>query len=123
MAQKEVDRHPHDAMIKANEFYLLDKYIKAVDDQEKLLFQMAKIEWLSKGVKNSRYFDKLVKGRKSMNRVISICDELGNRHEGDKVADKFVEHFSNFSSKKNSVKEMDSIEELFTSKLSNNDAI
>ncbi|GJY12531.1 hypothetical protein Tco_0381840 [Tanacetum coccineum] len=50
MAQKEVDRYPYGAVIKANEVCLLDKYIEAVEDEEKLLFQMAKVEWLSKAM-------------------------------------------------------------------------
>ncbi|GJS69721.1 hypothetical protein Tco_0702562 [Tanacetum coccineum] len=50
MAQKEFDRYPYGAVIKANEVCLLEKYMEAVEDEEKLLFQMAKVEWLSKAM-------------------------------------------------------------------------
>nr|GEY60156.1 hypothetical protein [Tanacetum cinerariifolium] len=108
---------------RTNEVSLLVKYMEVVEDEEKLLYQMARIEWLRKGDKNSRYFHKMIKGRKSMNKMVSICDEHSNRYEGDKVANKFVEHFSNFLGKKDSVKEMDNMEELFTSKLYDNEAM
>lgn len=123
IAQLEVDKFPFDPVIKANEANLLDKYIEAVDDEEKLLFQMAKIDWISKGDKNSSYFHKVVMGKKHTNRVMSICDEQGNIFEGEEVARKFVEHFQSFLGKKDIVEDMSNMEDLFTSKLSETEAI
>nr|GEU82489.1 RNA-directed DNA polymerase, eukaryota, reverse transcriptase zinc-binding domain protein [Tanacetum cinerariifolium] len=71
MAQKEVDGYPYGVVIKANEVSLLEKYIEVVEDEEKLLFQMEKVKWLSKGDKNSRYFHIVVKRRKGMNKVLA----------------------------------------------------
>ena len=84
---------------------------------------MAKIDWLSKGDKNSRFFHKVVKGKIHMNRVLSTCDEQGNRVEGDNVAMKFVEHFQCFMGKKDIVKELDYFEELFSAKLTESEAL
>ncbi|GJQ92465.1 retrotransposon protein, putative, ty1-copia subclass [Tanacetum coccineum] len=83
IAQKEVDRYPYGALIKANEVCLLEKYIEAVKDEEKLLFQMAKVEWLSKGDKNSRYFHKVL----SNNEAIEMIKEVSDKEIKDAMFD------------------------------------
>ncbi|GKD36245.1 RNA-directed DNA polymerase, eukaryota, reverse transcriptase zinc-binding domain protein [Tanacetum coccineum] len=65
-------------------------------DEEKLLAQNARVDWLNEGDKNSSFFHKVIKGRRSRNRVATICDEDGNYYEGDKVPKQFVKHFQKF---------------------------
>ncbi|GJV53270.1 RNA-directed DNA polymerase, eukaryota, reverse transcriptase zinc-binding domain protein [Tanacetum coccineum] len=64
-------------------------------DEEKLLYQQAKINWLSDGDKNSRFFHSVLKGRKCKSKVHSITDKDGIRHEEaekmiSKVSDKEI---------------------------------
>ena len=53
-------------------------YKEAVMDEEKVLKQKTKVEWLREGDHNSAYFHNLLKGRFSKSRILSIKDDLGN---------------------------------------------
>ncbi|GJT58681.1 RNA-directed DNA polymerase, eukaryota, reverse transcriptase zinc-binding domain protein [Tanacetum coccineum] len=74
-AQTLVEKNPHDCSIKEKVVQALCDYNEAVTDEEKLLAQKARIKWLNEGDKNSSYFHKVIKGRRSRNRVDVICDE------------------------------------------------
>ena len=77
-AQLDVEKNPHDADIKVFAAKMLGEYNEAIEDEEKLLYQCAKVEWLCEGDKNSAYFHKVVKSKKSKNRVLSIKNSMGN---------------------------------------------
>ncbi|GKD06357.1 hypothetical protein Tco_1181331, partial [Tanacetum coccineum] len=53
----------------------LKRYNEAVDDEEKLLFQKAKVDRMSKGYRNNKYFHKVLKSTSHYNKIVSICDE------------------------------------------------
>lgn len=54
----------------------LKEYKEVVDEEEKLLYQKAKVEWLQDGDRNSAFFPKVIKGRMHRNRVVSVCDDI-----------------------------------------------
>ncbi|GKA71725.1 zf-CCHC domain-containing protein [Tanacetum coccineum] len=54
LAQTKLDTDPHNQEIKRNEVDCLQKYNDDVNDEEKLLFQKAKIEWMSHGLFGTR---------------------------------------------------------------------
>ena len=87
--QLDVDKDPHNAKLKEEEADILKKYKCAIQDEEKLLFQQAKIEWLSDGDRNSKFFHAVVKGRSHKNKIQTICNEQGDRVEGNAVAEQF----------------------------------
>ncbi|GJX81118.1 RNA-directed DNA polymerase, eukaryota, reverse transcriptase zinc-binding domain protein [Tanacetum coccineum] len=93
----------------------------AVNDEEKLLAQKAKVKWLSEGDKNTKYFHNVVKSRMNLNRIMRIFDEQGNWFEGDKVPDQFVKHFENFLSNNGKTDQIDS-DGLFSKKLTKSKA-
>ncbi|GKD56738.1 RNA-directed DNA polymerase, eukaryota, reverse transcriptase zinc-binding domain protein [Tanacetum coccineum] len=62
----------------------------------RLVKKKAKVTWLKDGDKNSAYFHKLLKGRLNRNRIMSVCDEDGNRYENNEVAKQFVKHIEGF---------------------------
>ncbi|GJR95968.1 RNA-directed DNA polymerase, eukaryota, reverse transcriptase zinc-binding domain protein [Tanacetum coccineum] len=107
-------------------FYLLwrkDGNLKIqVDDEVKLLYQMVKIDWLNEGDMNSAYFHKVVKSRKSKNRILSIKSKAGIIVEGKKVVDEFVNHFEVFLGQSSPVKSIEEIGNIFTSKLTTEEA-
>ncbi|GJS77046.1 RNA-directed DNA polymerase, eukaryota, reverse transcriptase zinc-binding domain protein [Tanacetum coccineum] len=53
----------------------LSKELK--EDEEKLLCQQAKVDWLKEGDKSSAYFHKIIKGRRHQNHIPTINDEDG----------------------------------------------
>ncbi|GKB12445.1 hypothetical protein Tco_0846368 [Tanacetum coccineum] len=65
-----MEKFPYDAHIKAIEAECLTKYTEASKDEEKLFFQMAKIEWLRKGDKNRKLFEE-----EATNMVIAATDK------------------------------------------------
>ncbi|GJW15973.1 RNA-directed DNA polymerase, eukaryota, reverse transcriptase zinc-binding domain protein [Tanacetum coccineum] len=75
---------------------VLEEYNEAMKDEESLLFQKAKVNWMREGDKNNAYFHKVVKEMFHRSRIVSICDEAGVRHENEHVAGQFVDHFQKF---------------------------
>ncbi|GJW35084.1 RNA-directed DNA polymerase, eukaryota, reverse transcriptase zinc-binding domain protein [Tanacetum coccineum] len=95
-AQVQVEKDPYNMDIKSKAVLILDEYNEAMQDEEKLLAQKAKVDWLTTGDKNSSFFHKVIKGRRSRNRVATIYNEEGNYFEGDDVPKQFVNHFQKF---------------------------
>ncbi|GJS17916.1 RNA-directed DNA polymerase, eukaryota, reverse transcriptase zinc-binding domain protein [Tanacetum coccineum] len=95
-AQAQVEKDPYNMDIKSKAVLILDEYNEAMQDEEKLLAQKAKVDWLTEEDKNSSFFHKVIKGRRSRNRVATIYDEEGNYFEGDDVPKQFVNHFQKF---------------------------
>ncbi|GJT35991.1 RNA-directed DNA polymerase, eukaryota, reverse transcriptase zinc-binding domain protein [Tanacetum coccineum] len=59
--QIEIDKDPRDKQLRSEESSCLQEYVEALKDEEKLLFQKAKIKWLSVGDRNNAYFHKVLK--------------------------------------------------------------
>nr|GFA09996.1 hypothetical protein [Tanacetum cinerariifolium] len=77
--QTEIDKEPHNFSLRDVEATLVKEFHDAeASDEEKFLWQQAKIKWLSEGDKNSSYFHKVLKGRnnKSKNVVPLFLDLL-----------------------------------------------
>ncbi|GJX58921.1 hypothetical protein Tco_0290311 [Tanacetum coccineum] len=83
--QKKLDDDVHNKELKNKAIEVLKEYNAAVIDEEKYLYQIAKVEWLNKGEKNSAYFHPVVKGMRYRNHVDSICDENVNQEEMDRI--------------------------------------
>ncbi|GKA76581.1 RNA-directed DNA polymerase, eukaryota, reverse transcriptase zinc-binding domain protein [Tanacetum coccineum] len=76
--------------------FSLKNYIEAAEDEEKLLMQKAKVNWLKEEDKNTAYFHKVLKGRLNRSIILSICAEDGTRFENYEVANQNVKHFEGF---------------------------
>lgn len=115
--QSQVEKDPFNSLIKAKESDALKKYNEALDDEEKLLYQQAKVNWLREGDRNTAYFHKVIKGKRNLSKINSNCDELGNRHSGDEIAYQFVNHFQNFLGNASNLESMEGFEGIFSNKL------
>ncbi|GJW45512.1 RNA-directed DNA polymerase, eukaryota, reverse transcriptase zinc-binding domain protein [Tanacetum coccineum] len=100
----------------------LEEFNEALSDEEKLLSQKAKVDWLCEGDRNSTYFHKVVKGRRNRNRVMSINNVVGDVVQGSKIADKFVKHFEKKLGQAIHVQHLDSLGNIFTKTLTNEEA-
>ena len=109
IAQINVDKDPHNSSLKKDEADTLHEYKVAVQDEEKFLMQKAKIDWLSDGDRNSKFFHAVVKGKVHRSRIEVICNEQGERVEGNRVAEQFVKHFQDFLWKSTPVQAFDPI--------------
>ncbi|GKB32371.1 hypothetical protein Tco_0871772, partial [Tanacetum coccineum] len=98
------------------------EFLEVESDEEKLLFQQAKIMWLSKGDRSSMFFHKTLKGRTHTTKVFSLCDDARNTHEGDQVAQLFLNHFESFLGTNQLVQSIDTSDNLFHMKLSEENA-
>ena len=105
--QTEIDRDPDDKKLREEESVILVEYMEALKIEEKLLFQKAKIKWLSLGDRNNAFFHRTLKSRYHKNRISAIEDCMGNRVEGENVADLFVQHFQKFLGESVPVEEVD----------------
>ena len=88
-AQDEVDKHPFCEERKKQSCKVLQEYCEAVRDEDNLLKQKAKIEWLKEGDRNTKFFHKILKSRQHKSRIMTICDENGASFENEHVAVKF----------------------------------
>nr|GEX40917.1 hypothetical protein [Tanacetum cinerariifolium] len=92
-------------------------YREAVMDEEKVLKQKTKVEWLKEGDHNSDYLHNLLKGRLNRSRIIIVTDELGRVYEDEEVAGQFVSHFQSFLGTCDEVFPVEDPDRLFYKKL------
>ncbi|GJT85894.1 RNA-directed DNA polymerase, eukaryota, reverse transcriptase zinc-binding domain protein, partial [Tanacetum coccineum] len=76
-------------LLKEEESIVLQEYVVAMKDEEKLLYQKVKVKWLSVGDRNNAYFHKVLKSRNHKCRINTIHDGYRNKYEGDDVAEQF----------------------------------
>ncbi|GKB32581.1 RNA-directed DNA polymerase, eukaryota, reverse transcriptase zinc-binding domain protein, partial [Tanacetum coccineum] len=70
-------RNPHNERVKAYEAECLVEYLSALNDEEKFLFQKAKVKWISNGDRNTKFFHKVIASKRNINIIMSICNEKG----------------------------------------------
>ncbi|GJV97001.1 RNA-directed DNA polymerase, eukaryota, reverse transcriptase zinc-binding domain protein [Tanacetum coccineum] len=90
-----IDVDPHNPSLREIEANLVKDFYEAESDEEKFLYQQAKIKWLS-GDKNSSYFHKVFKGRSNRSKVFWLMDDSGNIYEEDQIPQLFLKHFKAF---------------------------
>ncbi|GJZ00683.1 RNA-directed DNA polymerase, eukaryota, reverse transcriptase zinc-binding domain protein [Tanacetum coccineum] len=123
VAQVKLDKNPDDKDAKKDEIKDLIKYNEVVHDEESLLLQKAKVEWISKGGRNNLYFHKVIKSRNQEYRITCICDEQGKILEGRQMQEQFVNHFKKFFEANKNIKEMDDFEGVFGKRLNEEEAL
>ncbi|PWA66526.1 RNA-directed DNA polymerase, eukaryota, Reverse transcriptase zinc-binding domain protein [Artemisia annua] len=122
--QAMIDQDPTNKELRKKGTSVLNEYNEALQDEEKLLCQKAKVDWLNEGDKNSAYFHKVLKGKLNRNRIHNICCEDGTIANGDQVGIQFEKHFENFLGTKSEAIQMgDEIDSLFTKKVSEVEAM
>lgn len=92
-----------------------------MDDEEKFIFQKAKVDWMSKRDKNNKYFHKVLKSINQYNKIVSICNEEGINLEGELKEEQFVKHFQKFLGTSNNNAEWNT-EGLFGTRLTEREA-
>nr|GEW13042.1 hypothetical protein [Tanacetum cinerariifolium] len=106
-----IDDDPQNQSLRITRVKLQEEFYEAEADEEKFLYQQAKIKWLCEGDKNSRFFHRVLKGRKCKSKVHFITNNAGIRHEGDHIPQVVLKHFQEFLGTSYPVKE--SVETLF----------
>ncbi|GKE83280.1 RNA-directed DNA polymerase, eukaryota, reverse transcriptase zinc-binding domain protein [Tanacetum coccineum] len=114
--QEALSNDPSSVHFREEELVYAEAYRKAVSDEELLLKQKSKIQWLKEGDFNSAYFHNMVKGRVK-SRIESVYDEDGNMFHNDDMAAKFVDHFKKCFGKCDVVYPIEDHENMFTKKL------
>ncbi|GKB83265.1 RNA-directed DNA polymerase, eukaryota, reverse transcriptase zinc-binding domain protein [Tanacetum coccineum] len=121
--QTKIDKDPTDKVLRAEESKILHEYNNVMSDEEKFLYQKAKVMWLFVGDRNNAYFHRALKSRNHRNRINAIHDEEGKRYERNEVGKQFVNHFKKFSGESIPVRKFLDIDELFKVKLSQDEAL
>ncbi|XP_071687938.1 uncharacterized protein [Rutidosis leptorrhynchoides] len=117
-AQKEVDAHPYSTTLREKENIALKHYNEVVFQEESLLKQKLKIEWLRVGYCNSNYFHKVVKWRLNRSRIDVITDADNHVVKGAAVPQVFVRHYENFLGCASTCDEFVDPRSLFTKQIS-----
>ncbi|XP_021979867.1 uncharacterized protein LOC110875989 [Helianthus annuus] len=113
----QVDQNPLDSRLRQLEAQCLKDFQSAAYDEECFLKQKSKVEWLCAGDSNTKFFHNTVKVKNARTKIYSIMDSVGNRYEGDDVADAMVSHYMNFLGVESPV-QVPNLENLFTNVLS-----
>ncbi|XP_071726887.1 uncharacterized protein [Rutidosis leptorrhynchoides] len=121
-AQKVLDADPFHVSARDEASRLLKEYNVAIHEEESLLKQKSKIEWLRVGDNNTSYFHKVVNGRMNRNRIESLTDTNGNLIEGATVPIQFVQHYETFLGSEAYCEAMVDVGSLFTKRISQHQA-
>nr|GFA25922.1 RNA-directed DNA polymerase, eukaryota, reverse transcriptase zinc-binding domain protein [Tanacetum cinerariifolium] len=116
-AQNAVTDQPYDNERKRIAVDVLNDYNEAMADEDKLLFQIAKVEWLNEGDRNTAYFHKVVKNKRNKNRIMSINNSQGVVVEGNDIVTEFVKYFEKFIGQSQHVEPIAELEGIFTNTL------
>ncbi|GJU84292.1 RNA-directed DNA polymerase, eukaryota, reverse transcriptase zinc-binding domain protein [Tanacetum coccineum] len=66
----DIHGYPHTHILRNTKANLVKEFYEAEEDEEKFLFQQAKIKWLSDKDKNNSYFHKVLKGRNNRSKIL-----------------------------------------------------
>ncbi|XP_022024324.1 uncharacterized protein LOC110924641 [Helianthus annuus] len=94
--QKAIDSDPLIDVLKDQLDRLVHDYKEAVKDEGLFLKQKSKVEWLSLGDSNSKFFHNVIKAKNHRSRIFTIRDGGGILHEGGMVPQVLVDHYMDF---------------------------
>ncbi|KAJ9535362.1 hypothetical protein OSB04_un001524 [Centaurea solstitialis] len=120
--QSDIDCDPESGDLRCEGAVLIKNLKDALVDEECVLRQRSKIQWLKEGDGNTRYFHSVVKSRGNKGWVNEIEDLEGNRFMGAAVPQQFVSHFKKMLGTSEDVVSILDPDELFVKKLSSQQA-
>ncbi|GKA63263.1 hypothetical protein Tco_0762869 [Tanacetum coccineum] len=120
--QVRIDNEPHNKELRFEEASVIEEYVAARKDEEKLIYQKAKVKWLSEGDRNNAFFHRVFKSRSHRSKISNISEDLGNIFIGDDIAPQFMKHFERFLGCEDHVRDPSNMSALFKRKLSMEEA-
>nr|GEY43712.1 hypothetical protein [Tanacetum cinerariifolium] len=90
VAQRDMARNPYNERVKAYEAQCLAEYLSALNDEEKFLFQKAKVKWISNRDRNTKFFHKCI-SKIITNRIKGGLDKLINANQSAFVPGKVIQ--------------------------------
>ena len=121
--QSELENNPYDESLKFEAAVYLQEINMAYEEEEQVLKQKAKINWLKEGDSNSKFFHNYVKGRINKGRIETIMNNEGEWKTGEEVQKEFVKYFKDFLGTEHNCTEIDDPNSLFLKKLDLIDAL
>ncbi|GJR22246.1 hypothetical protein Tco_0970773 [Tanacetum coccineum] len=95
----------------------VDAYREAALDEERVLKQTTKVNWLKDGDHNSAYFHNTLKGGKNRSKIVCVQDDIGNEFHDEEVTERFLDHFQSFLRTFEHTFPIDTLEDLFKNKV------
>ncbi|GKC43215.1 reverse transcriptase domain-containing protein [Tanacetum coccineum] len=116
-AQKGLDADPSNMELREEEAAYLLTFQDALLNQERLLKQKSKVDWLQLGDANTSYFHKVVKSQATQNRIDSITTADGVCIDQDQVPIAFINHYTEFLGQSGETTEIQ-VDDMFCNRLS-----
>ncbi|GJT51266.1 RNA-directed DNA polymerase, eukaryota, reverse transcriptase zinc-binding domain protein [Tanacetum coccineum] len=120
--QAKIHKDPLNKELREEEVKVLDECITADDDEEKLLCQKAKVDWLRDRDRNSSYFHKVLKGKLNRSKIHKVMGNDGSIYENEQVGIQFVKHFESFLRTTSTAANMEESDSSLFNKIDTNDA-
>ena len=121
--QTDLDKDPNNGDLRSEEGLYMQAFLNACKEEEMVLKQRAKVQWLKERDSNSAYFHKVVRGKINKNRVETILGNDGNWKEGDEAYKQIVNYFSGYLGVDSEVCPINNPEDLFENKLNQEQAL
>ncbi|KAJ9535832.1 hypothetical protein OSB04_un001013 [Centaurea solstitialis] len=118
IVQRDIDCDPECGELRYEGAVLLKCLKDALFDEESVLRQRSKIQWLKEGDSNSKYFHSVVKSHGNKGWINEVEDMDGNRFMGAAVPQQFVLHFKKMLGTSENVEPISDPDDLFVRKLS-----
>ncbi|GKF23004.1 hypothetical protein Tco_0075326 [Tanacetum coccineum] len=84
-AQLKIDKDPQNRLLRDHGVDILKEHSITLEDEEKMMFQRAKVDWLDDGDRNSAFFHKVIKGIVNRSRVEEIWGVNNVIYSGDRI--------------------------------------
>ncbi|XP_071695024.1 uncharacterized protein [Rutidosis leptorrhynchoides] len=97
--QSKVLKDPQNQDFRNEESKCFKAFKQATVDEEKLLIQKCKVQWLKEGDFNTTYFHRVVNSRVNRSRIEVIQDLQGNRFEGNEIPNQIVKYYEDLLGK------------------------
>ncbi|GJW35665.1 putative ribonuclease H-like domain-containing protein [Tanacetum coccineum] len=75
LSKNQLDKDCNNNSLRIEAAQVLKDYNEAIKDEEIMLYQQAKVDWLKEGDKNTSYFHQVVKRRRYKSHIDVVCDE------------------------------------------------
>ncbi|KAC9430407.1 hypothetical protein E3N88_45855 [Mikania micrantha] len=118
--QEAIDQDSTNSDLREEEAHYLAAVKMLDNDEEQMLKQRAKVNWLRWGDQNTRYFHHVIQARKQRNTIRSVKNTEGMEFQDDQVPPQFIAYYEKLLGTQDTLERISNQNELFIRKIPDN---